>query len=476
MFMLGTSITIYILITLAIGYRASKRVKTTDDFTLAGRKLSTLLVGITIFATWFGPELVMGMPARFAEQGIQGIITDQFGTLLCLLLIARFYARRMYNLNLVTINDFFRLRFNKGIEATTSILNIAVYVAWIAAQQLALAIIFNSLFDIPVSWGILLGASIVVIYTYMGGMWAVSYTDLVQSILIVIGLLSVLILLWNKTDSVSSIMNGKSENFLDFFPAPDFQSWTDYLAMWMAFGVGAIASQDIFQRSLSAKSARSGANGVYLSGALLFIVGILPILLGLLSGHMHPELLKVNEGQNLIPDVVAIYAGTPLKILFFGALISAILSTSSGAMLAPASVIGENLIKPNFKSITDKQLLIFTRLSVVAVALLASGVAMMNSSIHDLVVLSAVFLMVSFFAPLTFGLFWKRASIAGAWAAIVSGALSYFTFYLIETNTEPYILATMISVCAMLVISILIPDISYERFTKEARSLEKATE
>ena len=467
--MLGTAITIYILFTLAIGYWASKRVKTTDDFTLAGRKLSSLFVGVTIFATWFGPELVMGMPARFAQKGIQGIITDQFGTLLCLLLIARFYAKRMYALNLVTINDFFRIRYNKGIETTTSVLNIAVYVAWVAAQQLALAIIFNSLFDIPVTWGILLSATVVVIYTYMGGMWAVSYTDLVQSILIIVGLLSVLILIWNKTDSVSSILGSQPDNFLNFFPAPDFQSWTDYLAMWMAFGVGAIASQDIFQRSLSARSARSGANGVYLSAILLFVVGILPILLGLLSGHMHPELLEINEGQNLIPDIVEVYAGTPLKILFFGALISAILSTSSGAMLAPAAVIGENLIKPNFKKISDEQLLVFTRLSVVVVALLASGVAMMNSSIHDLVVLSAVFLMVSFFAPFTFGLFWTKASIAGAWAAILSGALSYFTFYLIETRIEPYILATIISVAAMLVVSLLMPDVSHEKFTREIR-------
>ncbi|HEY9117643.1 MAG TPA: sodium:solute symporter, partial [Roseivirga sp.] len=165
--MLGISITVYILFTLAIGYWASKRIKTTDDFTLAGRSLSTMFVGVTIFATWFGPELVMGMPALFSQEGIQGIITDQFGTFLCLVLIARFYTKKMYSMNVVTINDFFRIRYNQSIETFTSFVYILVYVLWISAQQLALALIFQSLFGIPIFWGLMLGATIVVVYTYM---------------------------------------------------------------------------------------------------------------------------------------------------------------------------------------------------------------------------------------------------------------------------------------------------------------------
>ncbi|MFT7382259.1 MAG: SSS family solute:Na+ symporter, partial [Roseivirga sp.] len=278
--MLAVSITIYILLTLLIGYWASRKIKTSLDFTLAGRKLSFLFVGVTIFATWFGPELVMGMPALFAKNGVQGIITDQFGTLLCLVLVARFYTKKMYRMNIVTINDFFRNRFSPGIETFTSIVNLVVYTSWIAAQFLALALIFNSLFGITIFWGVIIGAVIVVIYTYLGGMWAVSYTDLIQSIFIILGLALLLYDMLGKSVPLKDMIAEKPKDFLDFLPKPNLLSWIDYMAMWLTFGIGVIASQEIYQRALSAKSEKSAVRGVYLSGILLFVVGIIPILLG----------------------------------------------------------------------------------------------------------------------------------------------------------------------------------------------------
>lgn len=464
--MLAVSIALYILVTLLIGFWASRKIKTSLDFTLAGRKLSYWFVGITIFATWFGPELVMGMPALFARDGIQGIITDQFGTLLCLVLVARFYTRKMYRMNIVTINDFFRNRFSPGVETFTSIVNLLVYTSWIAAQFLALALIFNSLFGITIFWGVLLGASIVVLYTYLGGMWAVSYTDLIQSILIILGLALLLYDMLGKSVPLRDMIAEKPKDFLDFLPKPNLLSWIDYMAMWLTFGIGVIASQEIYQRALSAKSEKSAVRGVYLSGILLFVVGIIPILLGLIGGHLHPELLEINEGQNLIPEIVRLYSSEPMKILFFGALISAILSTSSGAMLAPATIIGENIIKPRMKNITDKQLLYYTRFAVILVAALASTMAMSSSNIHELVIISSVFIMICLFAPFTFGLFWKKASVFGAWMSLISGAVSFLICTYLETTIEPFMIATSISVICIVLFSYLKPDNSWEVFSK----------
>ncbi|MFT6828672.1 MAG: SSS family solute:Na+ symporter [Roseivirga sp.] len=464
--MLAVSITIYILLTLLIGYWASRKIKTSLDFTLAGRKLSFLFVGVTIFATWFGPELVMGMPALFAKNGVQGIITDQFGTLLCLVLVARFYTKKMYRMNIVTINDFFRNRFSPGIETFTSIVNLVVYTSWIAAQFLALALIFNSLFGITIFWGVIIGAVIVVIYTYLGGMWAVSYTDLIQSIFIILGLALLLYDMLGKSVPLKDMIAEKPKDFLDFLPKPNLLSWIDYMAMWLTFGIGVIASQEIYQRALSAKSEKSAVRGVYLSGILLFVVGIIPILLGLIGGHLHPELLEINEGQNLIPEIVRLYSSEPMKILFFGALISAILSTSSGAMLAPATIIGENIIKPRMKNISDKQLLYYTRFAVILVAALASAMAMSSSNIHELVIISSVFIMICLFAPFTFGLFWKKASVFGAWMSLISGAVSFLICTYLKTTIEPFMIATSISVLSIVLFSYLKPDNSWEVFSK----------
>ncbi|MCB0280438.1 MAG: sodium:solute symporter family protein, partial [Calditrichaeota bacterium] len=408
--MLISSIIIYILFTIAIGFWASKRIHYTEDFTLAGKSLSTVVVGVTIFATWFGAELVMGMPNQFVSHGIQGIIADQFGVFLCLVLIAVFYAKKMYQLQIVTINDFFRIRFNRSIELVSSILILPVYFAWVAAQFLALAVIFNSVLNVPVSIGILIAAFTVLIYTYVGGMWAVSLTDLIQSIMIIIGLLILLITLMDMSEPLADIIAKKPDGFFNFLPDNGWINWLNYLALWFAFGIGSIPSQEIYQRVFSAKSVKAGVNGVYFSAGLLFIVGIIPILIGLIAADLHPELMAINGGENLIPDIVSLYMSTPVQVLFFGALISAILSTSSGALLAPATIIAENIIKGKNTAIPDQRLLYLTRLSVIFVAIVSAIFALLGSSVHELVIIASVFLMVSLFIPFTLGLFWKRFS------------------------------------------------------------------
>ncbi|MGC1515041.1 MAG: sodium:solute symporter family protein [Maribacter sp.] len=456
--MLAVFIGIYIALTLAIGFWASKRIKTTNDFTLAGKSLPMTLVGVTIFATWFGAEMIMGVPGQFVERGIMGIITDQFGNVLCLTLVAFFYARRLYEMNIVTLGDFFKIRYNKSLELATSLIIVTTYFFWIAAQFVALAYLFESVLGTSISNGILIGASIVVVYTYIGGMWAVTLTDLFQSILIVLGLLIVLVIILGKTGGVAPLFADKPDTFFHFFPEYGFYNWTDYLAMWMAFGLGAIPAQEIYQRLFSAKSAKAGVRGVMLSALLLFTITTIPLIIGLGAAYLHPELMGNDQGQNLIPSMVSQYAGLPVQLLFFGALISAILSTSSGAMLSPATIIGENLLKPYMPDISDKHLLFYTRISVVLVAFICCVLAFNDSNIHGLVVASTVLLMVCLFAPLTFGLFWKKASVFGAWISIFTGGLVWFFCDYHATRVDPTIYGTISSCLGLVVGSYVRPD------------------
>ena len=147
-----------------------------------------------------------------------------------------------------------------------------------------------------------------------------------------------------------------------------------------------------------------------------------------------------------------------MQMLFFGALISAILSTSSGAMLSPATIIGENLLKPYMHNISDKQLLLSTRISVIIVAGISCMFAFDDSNIHGLVVSSAVLLMVCLFAPLTFGLYWKKASNFGAWASILIGGITWFICDTLETRIDPTIYGVVASCVGMFFGSLLRPN------------------
>ena len=457
--MLVIFIPLYIAITLAIGFWASKRIKTTTDFTLAGKSLSTSFVGVTIFATWFGASSIMGNPGRFVENGFASFVTLILSSGICLIIVGSLFAKKLYKMNIVTVGDFFKLRFSKNLDLAISIILVLSYFTWIAAQFVALAILFQNVLGIPLEYGIILGALIVVIYTYVGGMWAVSYTDMLQSILILIGLVILLINVLELTGGILPLFEDKPVSFYHILPKNNLDAWSEYIAIMLAFCVGAIPVQEVYQRLFSAKSAKAASNGAYLAAFLLVVIPIIPLIIALAAAKLHPELATIDHGQNLIPAMVMEYASVPVQILFYGALISAILSTSSGAMLSPATIIGENLIKPYTPNLSDKKLLLFTRISVVVVAAISCIFAYNDADIVGLVVASLSLVLVCIFAPFTFGLFWEKSSLFGAWAATIIGGLVWLCTYLMDTRIDATIYGTIASCTAMIIGSLIKPDI-----------------
>lgn len=456
--MLELFIPIYLLTTIGIGYWASKKIKTSGDFMLAGRNLSASFVGVTIFATWFGSTHIMGGPSEFVERGFLAFFSLIVSGGLCLFIIGLFYARRLHRLNIVTIADFFRIRYNKKVDLAVSIILIFTYPHWIAAQFVALGFLFQNVLGIPTEYGIILGASIVILYTYIGGMWAVSYTDMVQSIMILIGLVILLANVLNEIEGIAILFADKPDSFFNIFPEGGFKDWSDYTTVVLAFLIGSIPAQEIYQRVFSAKSERAAVNGVFLGAFLMVCIPAIPMLIALAGAHLHPELMEIDSGQNIIPSMVSLHSGRIVQVLFYGALISAILSTSSGALLAPSTVIGENLLRPYITNLSDKRLLLYTRLSVVAVALLSCYFAYTQSNIVDLVVTSLSLLLVCVFAPFSFGLFWRRSSVFGAWSAIIIGGLTWLFCYFMETRIDSTVYGIIASCIAMVIGSIFRPD------------------
>lgn len=190
--MLILFVLLYLLFNMGIGYWASRRVHNTKDSLLAGRQLPFYISTTVVFATWFGSETLLGASSEFAAHGLLGVIEDPFGAALCLVLVGVFFAKRLYRMNLLTLGDYYRVRFNKTTEQLAAFFMVISYFGWIAAQMVALGIVMNQVFGISTTSGILIGSGIVVGYTFLGGMWSVSVTDFVQSVMIIGGLLYML--------------------------------------------------------------------------------------------------------------------------------------------------------------------------------------------------------------------------------------------------------------------------------------------
>lgn len=462
--MLLVFIGLYLLGTIAVGWYYSARVKTMGDFVNAGRNLPLFIAASAFFATWFGSETVLGASSEFIEGGFLSVVEDPFGAALCLFLVGLFFARPLYKLNILTFNDFFKLRFNRLTELISVIFMVPSYFGWIAAQLIALAIILNVLAGLPIYMGIILCTIVVVIYTYTGGMWAVSITDFIQTIIIVAGLIAIAIQLYGEIGGLERIYSEAPEGFFQFLPDPDFHSIIDYIAAWMVIGLGSIPQQVIFQRLASSKDVKTAVRASHLGGFMYLTIAMIPLFIGLCGKILYPE-IQEGDPQLVLPTLVLTHSNLLVQILFFGALLSAILSTTSGAILAPASVIGENLIRPYMKEATDRKLLRVIRLAVIGVALISAGMAFSSTNIFEMVAQASTLSLVSLFAPLAAGLYWKRASSVGALLSMAAGMAVWLYFEAVGSEIPSLIWGLLASITGMIGGSLIWPDRSYQKFT-----------
>jgi SSS family transporter len=462
--LLLAAIIIYLATTVAVGAWASKLVKNSNDFVLAGRSLPLFLSASALFATWFGSETIFGASSVFLEDGLQGVMEDPFGGALCLILFGMFYLRPMYRMGVMTIGDVFGRAFGKRVEFIATIFMVPVFFGYVAAQLVALSLIFGTVTDLTLFQGILLSAGIVVVYTFLGGMWAISITDFIQTAMIVIGLVWVTIMIAQEAGGVNEILSKAPEGSFQFFPDSGFTSWINYFGAWIILGLGSIPSQDIYQRVMSSKSEKVAVQSTYLAGGFYLTFGLLPLFIALGAKVLYPELYLENQ-QMLLPSMVLAHGGLPVQIIFFGALISAIMSTASSGLLAPAALISENLIRPLFKEkLKDKHLLWILRFSVLFVALLATYMASRDSNIYELVAGASILLLVSLFAPLTAGLYWKKASKTGAILSMFIGMGVYWICDYLEFEIASHIFGLLASIFAMILGSYLFPTKSENNY------------
>ena len=430
-------VVLYLLGTLALGVWAGTRIKNTADFAIAGRRLPLIMVVTTTFATWFGAETVMGIPAKFVQGGLNAIVEDPFGAGTCLVLVGLFFAAKLYKQNLLTIGDFYRQRFGRGVEVFCSVAIILSYLGWVAAQITALGLVFSVLTDGGMSetTGMVVGTLAVLIYVVVGGFLAVAWTDFIQMIVLVVGLTIIAIFASDLAGGAGKVFDlATTQNLWNFFPAPSFTEIAFFIGAGLTMMLGSIPQQDVFQRVMSAKDADTARNGAVIGGVSYILFAFVPMFIVasavVVMGDSAMELAK-NDYQRVLPTFVLTKMPLVMQILFFGALLSAIKSTSSATLLAPSTSFVENILKNLRPGMTDKQQLFAMRVTIVifAAIVLAYAIAMKGTSIYDLVSTAYQVTLVGAFVPLVMGLYWRRATTQGAILSLAAGIGVWLLFF-----------------------------------------------
>ncbi len=432
-----TSVVLYLLGTLGLGMWAGTRIKNTSDFAVAGRSLPLIMVVTTTFATWFGAETVMGIPARFVQGGLNGLVEDPFGAGTCLILVGLFFAARLYKLNLLTIGDYYRARYGKGIEVFCSAAIILSYLGWVAAQITALGLVFSVLTGGAMSEtaGMIVGTLAVLIYVVVGGFLAVAITDFIQMIVLVVGMSIIAVFSSELAGGTGAVLNMiQQKDLWNFLPQAKFTDIAFFVGAAVTMMLGSIPQQDVFQRVMSAKNAPTARAGAVIGGASYILFAFVPMFIVacavIVMGNDAMELAK-SDYQRVLPTFVMTKMPLIMQILFFGALLSAIKSTSSATLLAPSTSFTENILKNLRPGMSDRQQLLAMRVTIVvfAVLVLTYAIAMKGTSIYELVSSAYQVTLVGAFVPLVMGLYWKRATTQGAILSIAAGIAVWIVFF-----------------------------------------------
>jgi SSS family solute:Na+ symporter len=467
--MLLTLVTVYLAISIVIGLVAARRVQTASDYITAGRNLSMPVVMAMVFATWFGSETVLGISATFLEEGFRGLISDPLGASLCLVLFGLIFALPLYRMKLMTLGDFFRRRYDRRIELIVSICIVVSYLGWVSAQVTALGLVFNVLSDdmISMNLGMIIGAAIVLTYTIFGGMWSVAVTTFVQMIVIVVGLLIVTAIAGDMAGGIPAVIaKAAEEGKFSFLPTLDVVDILGWTAALVTMALGSIPQQDVFQRVNSSRNESIAVWATTMGGVSYFFFAAVPLFLAFSASMIDPEMTKKlmeDDSQLVLPTLVVTHMPFWVQVVFFGALLSVIMSTASGTLLAPSVTFAENVLRGFVPHMNDRQLLFSTRVTVFVFTLMVTVYAVLTeASIHTMVENAYRITLAGAFVPLAAGLFWRRASNLGAVLSVFFGLA---TWLLLELSVdeealivEPQLIGLVFSLVGMIVGSLIQPN------------------
>ncbi|TCS72458.1 Na+/proline symporter [Sulfuritortus calidifontis] len=457
---------LYLVVSIGLGVYAATRVHNAKDYIAAGRSLPLYMVMAMVFATWFGAETVLGIPATFLEEDLGGLISDPFGASLCLVLFGLFFARKLYRMNLLTIGDFYRQRYDRKVEVVTGIAIALSYLGWVSAQITALGLVFNVLSEgqITQAQGILIGAAVVLMYTLYGGMWSVAITTFFQMIIIVLGLFYIAWLVSDMTGGVAPVIEHAAQNNkFHFWPEMNAVAMVAFISGLLTMGFGSIPQQDVFQRANSSKNENVAVWGTVLGGVAYFLFAAVPLFLAYSANLIDPAMtgqLLTDDSQKILPNLVTGHMPLVAQVIFYGALLAVIMSTASGTLLAPSVTLSENVIKDFItrrRHLPDEKLLVLTRWVVGGFAVLVTLYALWalnkETGIHKMVENAYKVTLVIAFVPLVAGLYWKRATTQGAYLAILFGLAGWLPleFFAPENEVPPQFVGFLLSLVGMVI-------------------------
>lgn len=425
----------YLGLQFLVGMWVARKVRSNTDYLLAGRSLGPFLATFSIFATWFGAETCIGSASRVYEEGLAGGRADPFGYAICLLITGLFIARPIWQRKLSTLADLYRQRFNCTVERVAVLIMIPSSLIWAAAQLRA----FGQVVSVSSGWAfelsLIFATVVVVLYTASGGLLADVYTDLVQGLLLIAGLIILAISLVTQMDDPKMVTAAFDPSRLNPLGGHNM-SWWERIDGWLVPIVGSLAAQELISRLLATRSSNIARKSTFWAAGLYLVVASIPVVFGLLGPILVPN---IADPEQLLPFLAKQHLNTLGYVLFAGALVSAILSTVDSTLLAIAALFSHNLVLPMIPRASDRFQLRLARGTVILSGIFAFLLARYSEGIYEMVELASSFGSAGLVVVTMFALFTKWGDSVSALVALISGVVVQLLVKYVWEVEAPYL-------------------------------------
>lgn len=415
----------YILAQAAFALSMSRKIRTEEDYVLAGRSLGYMLGTFTIFATWFGAETCVGAAGKAYGGGLSETTADPFGFGLCLVLMGFIFAVPLWRRKLTTLADLYKKRFDWRAERLAVLMMVPGPVLWGSAQLRAVGEIMVATSDgVNILLWISLATVIVILYTTIGGMSVSAWTDVIQGIGIILGLgvIGGLVLYRVKTGD-ASLEASTSGARMSIIPADG--SLLSVMEAWAIPVCGSVVGQELVARVIATKSPKVAKRSALIAGTIYLMVGAIPVMLGVLGPDILVTKLTADQHDQFLIRLAKETLPTALYILFAGGLLSAIFSTVNGVLLTAATITAHNLVLPLAPNLTETQRISVNRAGVVFFGIVAYVIAVSAPGVYDLVIEASSFSTAGIFITVIFALFTKFGGPKAAMASLSGGLIGY---------------------------------------------------
>ena len=453
---------VYLAAMVAIGLWAYRRTTSQADFVLGGRQLNSWVAGLSANASDFSGWLLLGLPGAIYVSGLGeawiavGLAAGFAGSWILIAPRLRVYTERVTDSrsggesDSLTLSSFLENRFNDGtrsLRAVSAVLIIVFYFFYVASGLVAMAHLFDQVFDLDSAPAILLGVGIVVLYTVLGGFLAVSYTDVLQAVMMWAALLVVpimAIILLGGFGGVTAEITARGEGLLSAMGGTsldgDAGAWLStetigwvVVVSGLAWGFGYFGQPHILARFMGIRSVKDIPKAGVISVAWAVTAMSLAVLVGFVGIAYFDT--PLSDPEQVFPRLIEALTHPLVAGLLLAAILAAVMSTADSQLLVAASALTEDGYKAFVNKDASPQFLLWiSRGTVIAVAAVAAGVAHWGEqSVMDLVGYAWAGFGAGFGPILLLALFWKRMTWVGALAGMIVGGATAIIWDIVDS-------------------------------------------